>query len=139
MATSRNGDQFRRRLDLIARSVGSALDRAVRKAALAADQTAVLATPVDTGRARANWIVTVGDPAGEADRPNDKSGQSAIAQGQGQIAARRPGETIYITNNVEYIGFLEEGSSAQAPNGMLQAARQVAEAVARGARVLTRS
>jgi hypothetical protein len=111
----------------------------VRKAALAADQTAVLATPVDTGRARANWIVTVGDPAGEADRPNDKSGQSAIAQGQGQIAARRPGETIYITNNVEYIGFLEEGSSAQAPNGMLQAARQVAEAVARGARVLTRS
>lgn len=138
MAISRSPGQFRRRLTVIGRSIVSEAGKAIRKAALAADQAAVLATPVDTGRARANWIVTTGSPSEEADRPPDKSGQSAISEGSATIASVRPEDAVFIANNVEYIAFLENGSSSQAPNGMLEQARKAAERVIKGARVLKR-
>ncbi len=109
-------------MHVVAAGVVSAVARVVRKAALAADQTAVLATPVVTGRARANWIVTVGSPSDSADAQPDPSGQAALAQGQAAVGEFEVGRgeagSIFVTNNVEYIIPLENGHSAQAPSGM---------------------
>jgi len=106
-------------------------DRTVRKVALAVDATVVLATPVDTGRARANWQVELGGPAsGEVGRAGERfSSTTPIAQGAAAIALYKggPNASIHITNNLPYIGRLNDGHSAQAPAGFVE------QAVLRGA------
>lgn len=85
-------------------------------AALIADRTLVLATPVDTGRARANWNVGIG-VLDTRERDPDPSGQAAIERGKQVIASYTTG-TIVIANALPYIEALDQGHSAQAPNGM---------------------
>lgn len=116
-------------------------------AALAADQAVVMATPVDKGRARSNWIVQMDAPARtaiDAYVPGDKgstagpNSASAIAQGQAVIA-RYDGDRnsgIAISNNLPYINALNSGSSRQAPAGFIQKAVQAAVRQVRGARFL---
>lgn len=126
MATSRTPDQFRRRINLQIRGLEEGVERLLRGTFLTVDQVAVTATPVDTGRARANWLPSVGGPI-EGDAAPDTTGQSALSAAQSVAGTYRiSAGPLVITNNVEYISFLENGSSAQAPNGML------AQAVAAG-------
>ena len=127
MATSRGLTAFAKRMKVVARKFGENHDIRVRRAAIAADQVAILATPVDTGRARGNWRVGIGGRPTGFD-PNDTDANAALAQGQSAIETWKSGEgSIYITNNVPYIVPLDEGSSAQAPNGMSAAAVQAAQ------------
>lgn len=107
-------------------------DRLVRRCALATDTALVLATPVDSGRARANWQVEIGQAAeGVIGDPNnkkekfDKSGQGAISQGKDAIQGYKSGSSINITNNLPYIERLNDGWSAQAPAGFVEKAVQV--------------
>lgn len=101
-------------------------DRLVRRCALAIDAAVVLATPVDTGRARANWQVEVGGPATTEVAATDKSGQGAIQQGKNAIAGYVGGRgAIFITNNLPYIERLNDGWSAQAPAGFVEQAVEV--------------
>lgn len=76
-------------------------------------------TPVDTGRARGNWQVTMDSPAaGEVDA-EDKSGGVTLAKGTQGIQQVQPYSVSWITNNLDYIESLESGHSQQAPHGML--------------------
>ena len=52
--------EFSRRITLRGRKVAEGADALTRKVALAADQAVVSGTPVDTGRARSNWIAAIG-------------------------------------------------------------------------------
>lgn len=79
----------------------------------------ILKTPVDTGHARTNWIVSLGDPSEAEVGGEDQSGQATIARGATEIGKVGPFELLWITNNVPYIERLEDGWSSQAPNGML--------------------
>jgi len=66
-------------------------------------------TPVDTGRARGNWQVTINEkPRGELDI-EDKSGAAAMAAGIATGATIPPFAIVYIANNVSYIEVLERG------------------------------
>jgi hypothetical protein len=112
----------------------------VRQTAIAAVREVVLATPVDTGRARSNWLVTLGGPSddqvGDETWVSFPSPQQTIDQANVEVAARQPnGQDVYITNNVPYISRLNEGSSAQAPAGFVQQAVQRAAAAIRNWRV----
>jgi hypothetical protein len=112
--------------------------RVVRRVALVVDQTAVLATPVDTGRARSNWAVQVGSPIeGEhVVQGFDRSGGSSLSQAEDALQEYKiTAGVIFVANNVPYIEQLENGSSAQAPGGMLSAALQAGIAVAKGERI----
>ena len=94
------------------------------------------ATPVDTGWARANWIPRIGRPAPPptGDAPRRQAGQAARSgtlinqtseQSAGQASALRyrlNQGRIFITNNVPYIGRLNQGHSPQAPPGFVQRA-----------------
>lgn len=108
-------------------------DRLVRRCALATDAAVVIATPVDTGRARANWQVEIGQAAsGVIGDPNnkketfDKSGQGAISEGRKVIETYKGGgSSINLTNNLPYIERLNDGWSAQAPAGFVEKAVQV--------------
>lgn len=111
---------------ILARNLGREVEKVVRKAALRIDQVAVTTTPVDTGRARNNWILTISKPSSEANRTPDKSGAGAIAEAAGAVKGFKVGKgvlgSIHIANNVEYIVPLENGWSKKAPAGMMRAA-----------------
>lgn len=137
---------FSRRIRERGRQVEAGANRIKREVALIADREVVLATPVDTGRARSNWIVSLqapilaerepyapGEGLGISERAN---AQGAIDQGKDRINAAKPGQTIFISNNVYYIGFLNDGTSAQAARGFVQTAVMQAVGSVRGARIL---
>lgn len=152
MAVSRSMEEFGRRLQVVARGIADNVGKTVRKAALVADQVAVLATPVNTGRARANWLVsTVGPlegapqpPVGPPTPPGDprrethaaEAAQRALEHASAAVAQYELGDRIFIVNNLDYIGPLDEGHSQQAPAGMTVQAVAAATQVLRDAQVL---
>jgi hypothetical protein len=125
--------QFGRRIRQLGLEVETNAHKVVKRTALAVDQTVVIATPVDTGRARANWQVQVGAAPsrvidayvpGTGASTGAQNAQAAIEQGKIAISAAAPGLAIHITNNLPYIGKLNEGHSAQAPAGFVEEAVQ---------------
>jgi hypothetical protein len=92
-------------------------------------------SPVDTGRFRANWHVTIGAPsaayeedartgrprrAGSSGPIPPRSGDTETARQVGaSLLAMELGQAVYITNNTPYGWRLEEGFSPQAPQGVL--------------------
>lgn len=137
--------QFSRRIRIIADRMEANVQRITRETALAIDQTVVLATPVDTGRARSNWIVSSGGPNGNTRGPyapgkglgrgEGANAAAAIAQGRRAITTHSYGD-IYVQNNLPYIGDLNAGSSAQAPANFVAKAVSTGLAAVRGRRVL---
>ena len=128
--------QFANRIRELGRRVETGSDELVIKTALAVSQTVTLATPVDTGRARGNWQAEVGTPATEEVDREDESGRATI-EINAQVIQTYEGtaQAVYLSNNLPYIGRLNEGHSAQAPAGFVEQA--VAEGVraVRGTRV----
>ncbi len=76
-------------------------------------------TPVLTGRARGNWQVSLGSPIESALEIMDQNGEITKAKGNAIIEKMKPFGVVYITNNLPYIEFLEEGTSDKAPDGMV--------------------
>jgi hypothetical protein len=103
---------FNSDIQRFSKKTGIALDVAVRKIVFDAFNMVVKKTPVDTGRARGNWIVSVNSIDRtvklDATRPNAIS----IKKGDGV-------NPIYITNSLDYIHDLESGTSKQARSGMV--------------------
>lgn len=111
-------------LDL-ARATGAMRDRAnraIRKIALECFSNVILRTPVDTGRARGNWMISTGRPVAPAGGTGkcDKSGAGVLAEVEAALAAWDPLREgkIFLSNGLSYIMALEYGHSKQAPNGM---------------------
>jgi len=90
-----------------------------KKMVLEALKRLVNKTPVDTGRARGNWQVTISNPAAGQLETTDKEGSGTIARGLAALGGLKPYMVVWITNNLDYIEFLEDGSSTQAPEGMM--------------------
>ena len=66
-------------------------------------------TPVDTGRARGNWQLSIGQPAeGETGEKLKKTNQTNPAQ-QAKLKGLPPYQIVWLTNNVPYIEVLEFG------------------------------
>ena len=66
-------------------------------------------TPVDTGFARNSWLVTMSE--------NDEGQPGANPPG-GAALQYKLEKVAYINNGANYIEFLDNGSSQQAPGGM---------------------
>jgi hypothetical protein len=135
-----NLQAFNDEIRAFARTLAPAEARTLqRKVALEGLLRLVEKTPVDTGRARANWQVGINSepvaPLYPADQPFPGSGVAGkrplshvppVSQcGQetfdagAAVIENMPLCTCFITNNVEYIEELEHGHSLQAPTGML--------------------
>jgi hypothetical protein len=95
-------------------------DAEVRKICLDLVTGIVLKTPVDTGRARANWFTSIGSPTDNTTESTDANGSATIASSLGAIS-KATGNVLWITNNLPYIYRLEFDSwSDQAPSGMVR-------------------
>lgn len=121
MPISQSFEQFSQRLAIRAEEVGDASSRVIRRAAVAADTALVMTTPVDTGRARGNWNVSIGNINGAVAAEDFPSPGEVLATGRSVVERwKLGGGVIFIANSLPYIMVLENGSSAQAPSGMLE-------------------
>jgi len=90
-----------------------------RKVVIILVKNLTLKTPVDQGRARSNWIVTSGTAfTGLNVTAIDKSGSASI--GSSKTVKPVLGRVIFITNNLPYIGYLENGTVNMAPFSMVE-------------------
>lgn len=76
-------------------------------------------SPVDTGRFRGNWDVSIGSISTTFTQEVDPSGAATIANGQAILGTYEQLRPIYIQNNLPYAQRLENGWSGQAPQGMV--------------------
>lgn len=119
-----------RNMKILASSVGVSRIDLVKKVARAVGSELIPRTPVDTSRARMNWQSSVGTPKtgvllpypSQPSGPSDgasvamRSLEAAIGAYSGQAGG------IWIVNNLNYIGSLNNGSSSQAPANFVQIA-----------------
>lgn len=112
-------EAFNREIDAFAKKVAINVTALQKKIVLEALRRLVMKTPVDTGRARGNWQVTIAAPAEGQLQETDTIGTATILQGLEAIASLPAYEVVWISNNVDYIELLEHGHSKQAPAGML--------------------
>jgi hypothetical protein len=106
---------------LVARANGQA-DTGVRKIMLEAFSGMVKKSPVDTGRFRANFVIGHGAPNVTTSTTTDKSGGGTIGRIASAVATTRlmDGALIFCTNSLPYALKLENGSSKQAPAGIVK-------------------
>lgn len=110
------------------------IKKAVQKITMEAFRRVILRTPVDTGRARANWSVSEGQIGStyEIDVV-DQSGNKTVATATRTVDGWDCHGSIFLSNNLPYIIPLEYGSSNQAPGGMIRLTVAEMQAWARNA------
>lgn len=91
----------------------------VRKIGLEVYSSVVMRSPVDTGRFRGNWNISLANFDPSFSELTDKEGAASIANATVSIAEYKGG-SIFISNNLPYAQRLEDGWSKQAPVGMLR-------------------
>lgn len=79
----------------------------------------VTLSPVDTGRFKGNWQLTIGSPATGSLLRYDESGGITLSDMSRVVRTLSPGQVAYIQNTVTYGYDLEHGSSKQAPYGIV--------------------
>lgn len=109
------------------------IDVAIRRLSLDILVRLTQKTPVDTGRAKSNWIISINSPVSTTSKFRSKTslGQPATAAvGRGNATLKtfdlKTDTSVYIQNNLPYIQKLNEGSSTQAPSGFVQMAMREA-------------
>ena len=96
--------------------VKSRVGAVVRLTALDIFNRVTKKTPVDTGRARAGWNLAIG----HADLSVPPEGQENYPAPTPKLGRIEAGDTVVLSDNVPYIGELENGHSKQAPAGMVR-------------------
>jgi len=111
---------FESEIRSFAKSSALDTDIVIRKIALDLYNGITQKTPVDTGRAKGNWNIsvsrkdeTINDNATSTSFGNKGTPKYTVKKGDGL-------RDIYITNSLPYIYALEGGHSGQAPSGMVE-------------------
>lgn len=122
-----NIQKFSAQLDAFAEKIKVAPEKVQKKVAIDLWSSITRRTPVDTGRARANWFLSVGAPTQRLDPyPGAKTGE--VPEPPLPDVTNVDGyKSVFIINNLPYIEALEHGHSKQAPNGMVRLAIQSAQ------------
>lgn len=97
-------------LALLAKEIVPALyTKTVRFLALKILVGSAAKTPVDTGVLRGGWQLAINSPGNE-ERSPDKGGTGVVSSGEAAIAALTPGQSVWITNPVEYAPYVNDGT-----------------------------
>ena len=101
-------------------------DKAFRALILECAKRVIFRTPVDTGRARGNWQISIGSPT-TSEFDEDEDGRVTIMGVRSDTKDVDAGQVVYLLNGVPYIIYLERGSSDQAPGPGAMVAVTIAE------------
>lgn len=115
---------FSKQIEAIVERTKIKMDLVVRKFCFEMFSDIMMASPVDTGAFRGNWMLSVGAPNistnADSKLSSDNSALAAInASMATSINKDALGKTIYFTNSMPYAYRLEHGWSKQAPAGMV--------------------
>lgn len=102
----------------------SKIESAIKIALTECLRQLTISTPVDTGRARWGWFVTVRSPSSEIPPEGQYSVPDVTSRANVSVSAD---VTSYITNNVPYIVKLNDGSSKQQPARFVERAAASAQ------------
>lgn len=111
---------FAEDLNALCKKAGDKAESVIRGAALFMGGEMIDRSPVDTGRFKNNWVTSTGAPDYSKSADPDRSGAKARAMLNEKIAGWKPGQTIWILNNLSYAKPLEYGHSQQAPSGIVR-------------------
>ncbi len=112
---------FDRQMEDFAKKAQMSVSKTIRGTSIALFRGVILASPVDTGRFRANWMISGATPATGTTDKTDKSGNSAVGQMAMFVDGERGKLEFTLSNNLPYAYGLEYGErSGQAPNGMVR-------------------
>lgn len=129
--------QFAAACDRIADAITADVNELVKAIVVNIQYEVVRRTPIDTGRARSNFVVRLNTPFRLVYKPyspyrsryrggsggsmgENANLQQAVAQARGVMARRKPDDPVYITNNLPYIARLNEGYSKLAPRNYVR-------------------
>lgn len=96
-------------LDRLAEKIGKRIDDVVRTSTVLLFQRVVMRSPVDTGRFRANWNVSYGQPDRTTSGSTEPSESAKSASVQAAVLPLPVGGTVYLCNSLPYAGVLEYG------------------------------
>lgn len=111
---------FALQLAEFAEQAKDAVDASLREIVIEIGNSLIRMSPVDTGRFRGNWQMTIDAPAAGTLSALDPTGAEATARIAGESVLFRAGTTAFIVNNLPYAIPLEYGHSDQAPGGMVR-------------------
>lgn len=86
-------------------------------------------TPKDTGEAASNWMLAKGSPSRSVSGSISPNGDPSFARLGRILGTVRPGETLWFSNNVRHIVYLNQGWSKQASAGYIEIAIKAGEAL----------
>lgn len=98
-------------------AAGDKVDQLVRDTAIGLQASMMTKSPVDTGRFKSNWQCGLGGMNPDTTAP---AGSDALGRTEVVLQGYKPGQTIWLTNNLPYARRLENGWSQQAPSGMVR-------------------
>lgn len=113
----------------IMETVDRKISQGVRATMFEVSTAIIKGTPVDTGRAKANWFVSINSPHTGTTDDTDDSKRGSMAPGKmhevNVATGNAIGQTLYLTNNLPYIYRLEfDGWSDQARAGWIRQSLQ---------------
>lgn len=135
-------------LEKLGSKIQQAATKIVKQVATGIGATVVDTTRVDTGAARSNWRATLNNPAGGVIppyAPGNKLGKNEIANAnsakaqQRQVISRfnaKKDRSVVITNNLHYIGILNDGRSGVSPDNMVEQGLQTGRLILKSFKVL---
>ena len=115
-----------KQMEAAAKELPDKVNEVAKKVATGITEYLATETPVDTSRALSNWQVGLGGPVRYEIEPHypgingytaSPSSKQTILEAVAELDKKKPGETVYISNNVDYIEELNNGKSSQADPG----------------------
>jgi len=113
MTVAKDATGFKKDLEAFAKTVELDLALVLQKITLDLLGKVVRLTPVDTGRARANWQIGDGTPPSGVIDVQEGTAETAKGFEQAAGISFRPFGVYWITNNLPYIKVLEFGQYPQ--------------------------
>lgn len=117
-----------KRMKKLAASLESEASRCALEVAEALVDDLAHTTPVDTSAALSNWLGALESPNMAVVEPHlpGHKGSTRLRSANGTVEAfkidtekKKPGQAIFISNSINYIRRLDEGSSKQQPAGFV--------------------
>lgn len=97
-------------------------EQVLRRSVLIIFSSVIKRTPVKTGALRANWQLGINEKPTGTVTSGGKVYGSAIGPVKAGTDGAKIGDTLYLVNNLPYAQVIENGSSKQAPHGMVKLA-----------------
>lgn len=116
----KGANSFSKLISDFAKEVPELAVQVTNKACLDLFSSVVMDTPVDTGRARGNWQISIGQGISSQVDSEDKDGAGTIGKATSRLLTDKTTAPVFIQNNLPYIKKLEYGYSKKAPRGMLR-------------------